>query len=123
MISLVLIKCIVHFSSLSSSFILAAVYTYYKTLCQEATLKRKGAYDQRRTQRRRRERIVRVRVVSQFNPKCILCIVRSEFTCTSSAYYKHHPLYFILKCVHCLLSKCRRLCMCRCECVCVHMSV
>ena len=38
----------------------AAAYTYYKSLCQEESLKRKGTYAQRKVQRRRRERVVRV---------------------------------------------------------------
>ena len=41
---------------------IAACYTYYKSLCQEEALKRKGTYEQRKTQRRRRERLSRVRL-------------------------------------------------------------
>lgn len=40
----------------------AASYTYYTSLCQDETQKRKGIYAQRKTQRRRRERVVRVSV-------------------------------------------------------------
>lgn len=38
----------------------AAVYTYYKSMSQEEALKRNGKHDQRKIQRRRRERIIRV---------------------------------------------------------------
>ena len=44
-------------------FFLAAAYTYYKSLCQEEAQKRKGMYGQRKVQRRRRERVVRVSYV------------------------------------------------------------
>lgn len=40
----------------------AATYTYYKSICQEETLRRKGKYEQRRTQTHR-ERVVRVSAV------------------------------------------------------------
>ena len=40
--------------------LIAAAYTYYKSLSQEEKLKRDGKHDQRKIQRRRRERIIRV---------------------------------------------------------------
>ena len=42
------------------STLIASTYTYFKSLSQEATLKRKGVYEQQKVQRRRRERVVRV---------------------------------------------------------------
>ena len=41
----------------------AAVYTYYTSLCQDESLRRKGTYAKRKVQRRRRERVVRVRTL------------------------------------------------------------
>lgn len=45
----------------------AAAYTYYTSLCQDEAHKRKGIYAQRKTQRRRRERVVRVSVKDAHN--------------------------------------------------------
>lgn len=43
---------------------LAAAYTYYKSLCSEEALKRRGKHEERKVQRRRRERLVRVRITA-----------------------------------------------------------
>ena len=43
-------------------FYAAAAYTYYTSICQDEAQKRRGIYAQRKTQRRRRERVVRVSV-------------------------------------------------------------
>lgn len=40
----------------------AAAYTYYRTLTQEDSLKRRGKYDERKKIRMRRERLLRVRI-------------------------------------------------------------
>lgn len=46
-----------------------AAYTYYKSLCQEKRLIDTGKQDERKIQRRRRERIVRVtRAIYNNNP-------------------------------------------------------
>ena len=51
----------------------AAVYTYYTSLCQDESLKRKGVYSQRKLQRRRQEKVVRV-------TKCIAGFVLLQLT-------------------------------------------
>ena len=47
--------------TLSCEYI-AAVYTYYRTLAQERSAKRRGKDVERNTARRRRERLLRVRL-------------------------------------------------------------
>ena len=42
---------------------LGAAYTYYKSLCQDASLKRRGKLDDRKKARRRRERLIRVSIL------------------------------------------------------------
>ena len=42
-----------------------AAYTYYKTLCQEKSLQRRGVCGEHKKQRRRRERIARVSIIVQ----------------------------------------------------------
>jgi len=46
--------------SFQASQIRAATYTYYRTLTQEDSLKRRGKYEERKRIRRRRERLLRV---------------------------------------------------------------
>ena len=45
-------------------FIIAASYTYYRTLCQEYSLKNRGKLDDRNKIRRRKERSIRVCITS-----------------------------------------------------------
>ena len=62
----------------SGSFcVAAAAYTYYKSLCQDETQKRKGIYAKRKTQCRRRERVVRVSVTRT----CFAHIFRHAVLC------------------------------------------
>ena len=51
---------------LTCCFPIAAAYTYYRSLNQEASLRRRGKQDDRRRVRRRRERMLRVCFGSQF---------------------------------------------------------
>ena len=50
----------IHFFVVVLCVLTEAAYTYYKTLCQDASLKRRGKLEDRKKARHRRERVIRV---------------------------------------------------------------
>ena len=67
--------------------IVAAAYTYYRTLCAEGSLKRRGKFKERNQSRRRRERAIRVSENFCINNNltyinsCIIDIVDNLLSC------------------------------------------
>lgn len=51
---------LIFINSTGMTIIIAASYTYYRTLNSEDSLKQRGKHEERKTNRRRRERLLRV---------------------------------------------------------------
>ena len=127
---------------------LAAVYTYYRSLNQEESLRRRGKQDDRKRTRRRRERLLRVCVAflsvhgqicvaHTLFPSCIVAmamvVVGGIFVkalldfvcCYGSAYIRtkcHSQSYTLLSALFMLVKViyCLRLCCCITNLYCCH---